>query len=317
MDTADTRQQPPLPPRPPHDDADADTTGAVDTAADADTTAAADTSTPADTAEDAPDGTPPPPAEPPKPPVPPVSPGGGARPTVRRVLLGLLAVAVVAVLVVVLTGRGDGGPPESYTFPVAGKGAVVLDGVSGRVHVTADPGARDVTARFQRADGRPALVNAVAIENATTGADMITLTCEEHGSQVPCTGDLALVLPEHTALRLGQTSGETVLTGLGGDLDVTASSVRLTADGLRSAHARFAVTSGSADLSLAAAPRDFTLTETSASVRVDLPRSPDGYAVTTAAASASTQVDVPDDPASTHRISLTVTSGSLSLAAAG
>jgi hypothetical protein len=310
MDTADTQPepQPPLSPRPPHDD---------DAAAATDTTAAD-----AGTDTDATDDVPPRPAGPPEPPEPPAPPelppgGSSSRPTVRRVLLGLLAVAVVAVLVVVLTGRGDGGPPESYTFPVAGKGAVVLDGVSGRVHVTADPGARDVTARFQRADGRPALVNAVAIENATTGADMITLTCEEHGSQVPCTGDLALVLPEHTALRLGQTSGETVLTGLGGDLDVTASSVRLTADGLRSAHARFAVTSGSADLSLAAAPRDFTLTETSASVRVDLPRSPDGYAVTTAATSASTQVDVPDDPASTHHLSLTVTSGSLSLAAAG
>jgi hypothetical protein len=309
MDTADTQPepQPPLSPRPPHDD----------DAAATDTTAAD-----AGTDTDATDDVPPRPAGPPEPPEPPAPPelppgGSSSRPTVRRVLLGLLAVAVVAVLVVVLTGRGDGGPPESYTFPVAGKGAVVLDGVSGRVHVTADPGARDVTARFQRADGRPALVNAVAIENATTGADMITLTCEEHGSQVPCTGDLALVLPEHTALRLGQTSGETVLTGLGGDLDVTASSVRLTADGLRSAHARFAVTSGSADLSLAAAPRDFTLTETSASVRVDLPRSPDGYAVTTAATSASTQVDVPDDPASTHHLSLTVTSGSLSLAAAG
>jgi hypothetical protein len=309
MDTADTQPepQPPLSPRPPHDD----------DAAATDTTAAD-----AGTDTDATDDVPPRPAGPPEPPEPPAPPelppgGSSSRPTVRRVLLGLLAVAVVAVLAVVLTGRGDGGPPESYTFPVAGKGAVVLDGVSGRVHVTADPGARDVTARFQRADGRPALVNAVAIENATTGADMITLTCEEHGSQVPCTGDLALVLPEHTALRLGQTSGETVLTGLGGDLDVTASSVRLTADGLRSAHARFAVTSGSADLSLAAAPRDFTLTETSASVRVDLPRSPDGYAVTTAATSASTQVDVPDDPASTHHLSLTVTSGSLSLAAAG
>jgi hypothetical protein len=309
MDTADTQPepQPPLSPRPPHDD----------DAAATDTTAAD-----AGTDTDATDDVPPRPAGPPEPPEPPAPPelppgGSSSRPTVRRVLLGLLAVAVVAVLAVVLTGRGDGGPPESYTFPVAGKGAVVLDGVSGRVHVTADPGARDVTARFQRADGRPALVNAVAIENATTGADMITLTCEEHGSQVPCTGDLTLVLPEHTALRLGQTSGETVLTGLGGDLDVTASSVRLTADGLRSAHARFAVTSGSADLSLAAAPRDFTLTETSASVRVDLPRSPDGYAVTTAATSASTQVDVPDDPASTHHLSLTVTSGSLSLAAAG
>jgi hypothetical protein len=308
MDTADTQPQPPLPPRPPHEDAGTDTgTGA---------TADAGTDT------DATDGVPPRPAGPPEPPEPPAPPelppgGSSSRPTVRRVLLGLLAVAVVAVLVVVLTGRGDGGPPESYTFPVAGKGAVVLDGVSGRVHVTADPGARDVTARFQRADGRPALVNAVAVENATTGADMITLTCEEHGSQVPCTGDLSLVLPEHTALRLGQTSGETVLTGLGGEVDVTASSVRLTADGLRSAHARFAVTSGSAAISMAAAPRDFALTETSASVRVDLPRSPDGYSVTTTADSASTQVDVPDDPASTHRLSLTVTSGSLSLAAAG
>jgi hypothetical protein len=232
------------------------------------------------------------------------------------VLLGLLAVAAVAVLIIVLTGRGGGHPQGTYTFAVDGRGAVVLDGVSGRVRVTTDPGARDVSATFRRPDGRPALVRAGAVENTVTGADMLTLTCEDDGSWGPCTGDLALVLPERTALRLNQTSGETVLTGLGGEVDVTASSVRLTAHGLRSAHARFTVTSGSADIAMAAAPKDFTLTETSASVRVDLPRSPDGYAVTTAAASASTQVAVPDAPGSTHRLSLTVTSGSLNVAAA-
>nr|WSX74957.1 hypothetical protein OH826_14305 [Streptomyces sp. NBC_00899] len=257
------------------------------------------------------------PAAPPRVPeqVPPA--GRGRGPARAVVVCCVLALAVG--LVVVLTDDDGGGPADRRAltapgFRAADPGTVVLDGVSGTVQVTADADARAVTGSFHRADGRPAALRGATVDDPASGGRALSLRCEDdRGLPQPCAGDLVLTLPPHTGLRLRQTSGVAVLRGLGGDLGLDASSIQLTTRDLRSPHAEVTVVSGSADIGFAAAPADLDLHASSASVAVRLPRTGDGYAVTTTAASADVQVLVPRDPSAGHRVALTVASGSLSV----
>lgn len=271
----------------------------------------------------------------------------------------MLVVAVVVLLAVVLSGNGsdhdgswpghDGnwpggalaspsgvpGPADpgdaGTRFSAGDADTVVLDGVSGRIQVTADGDAHGVTGTYHRADGQEAHVR-----THTTGDSpgTLALTCEDgDGDAEPCAGDIVLTVPAHTGLRLRQTSGETTLDGIGGELNVVTASDRLTATGLRPSRADVEITSGSADLGFSAAPADLAVHASSASTSLRLPTPPDAgeYAVSTAATSANVQVQVPHTDASgadatpgsggtpgtgnapAHRISLQVVSGSLAV----
>ncbi|SHL58672.1 hypothetical protein [Actinacidiphila paucisporea] len=237
----------------------------------------------------------------------------------RRAHTGLLAGGLAVVLAVAIgvalavhDDDGDGGQNwpahRTYGFRAADTGTVVLDGVSGTVQITADPDARAVTGNYHRADGKPA-----ALHGSTSGG-ALTLDCaDDSGGPQSCAGTLVLVVPRHTGLRMRQTSGVAVLDGLGGDIRLDGSSLQLTTRDLRPSYADVTVVSGSADLGFAAAPADLAVHASSASVAVHLPHTADGYAVTTAAASADVQVQVPNDPSAAHRVALTVTSGSLAV----
>jgi hypothetical protein len=230
----------------------------------------------------------------------------------------VLAVAVAVVLGVVLSGNGTAhhaaAAHPAPEFHARDTGLVVLDGVSGRIRVTADAHAHGVTGRFVRSDGRALPLHAATEADPATGRDALAIRCGDgDGGDVPCAGDLVLTVPQHTGLRLRQTSGETLVSGLRGDVALDAASVRLTARGLRPDHAEVTVTSGSADLAFAAAPHDVALHATSASVALRLPPAGAGYAVTEDAASADVRVGVPRDPGSAQHVSLTVTSGSLAV----
>jgi hypothetical protein len=257
--------------------------------------------------------------------------GDGARAGSSRTVLlaGAGAVALAVVLGLVLTGHGTrhdaAGPPgaaplgrdgavsagDRLAFRAGSPGTVVLDGVSGRIDVRADAGADQVTGTFRPADGSPGVHGRLVAAGDDAPGGALTVRCAgDAGGTVPCAGDLTLTLPEHTGLRLRQTSGETVLTGLGGELSVTTASDRLTATGLRPARADFAVTSGSADVTFAGAPDTLTVQETSASATVRLPAH-DSYAVSTSSASADVQVRLPQNAGAPHLVSLQVDSGSL------
>lgn len=257
------------------------------------------------------------PAKPDRPPRLPgrLPPAGRGRAPGRAVLVACVVALVAGLVVVLAGGDGDGRPPRTgFGFRAADPGAVVLDGVSGTVQVSADPDARAVTGSFHRADGRPGTLNGATTVDTASDGRALRLRCEDgHGRPQPCAGDLSLTLPPHTALRLRQTSGVVVLQGIGGDLSLDATSVRLTTRDLRSQHAEVTVVSGSADIGFAAAPADLDVHAASASVAVRLPRTDDGYAVTSTGASADIRVMVPRDPSAGHRAAFTVTSGSLSV----
>ncbi|MBD0737949.1 hypothetical protein [Streptomyces sp. CBMA29] len=274
----------------------------------------------------------------------PVHPAG-RRTTRPGVLIAVLVIALAVTAALVLTGHGrdhsgsGAGGPADKGAPGAGSAGfgstdpdatarlhadaadlLVLEGVSGRVRITADPSAHTVSGTYHRPDGGAARVRGVVDDAA--GLRTLTLVCgtdtgdgggggDTAGS---CAGDLTLTVPEKTGLRLRQTSGETLLEGLGGRLTVDVASDRLTAHALHPSHADFAVTSSSADLGFSAAPDTLAVVTTSASTAVRLPvPSGDAYAVTTAATSADVQVKVPNRDGAAHRVTLTVHSGSLAV----
>ncbi|WP_433887913.1 hypothetical protein [Streptomyces sp. CA-111067] len=262
----------------------------------------------------------------------------GRRPVRPAVLVCVLLVALAVVATVILTGHGHAhhgggaagepgraglgglgpGSADPAAFRAGDADLLVLDGVSGRIRVTADSAADTVSGTFHR-DGGPAAEVRGSVDQAA-GLRTVTLRCTSGGSDDPgdaggpCAGDLTVTLPAHTGLRLRQTSGETVLTGLSGVLDVSVASDRLTATALRPSHADIAVTSGSADLGFAAAPDTLALQETSASTALRLPAAAgDAYAVSSTATSADVRIQVPRQAGAAHRVSLDVRSGSLAV----
>lgn len=257
------------------------------------------------------------------------------RPPQRRArpltLIAVLLLALAVIAVVVLTGHGrhdhgdrsggsgvPGAPGasraagEAASFHAGDADTVVLDGVSGRVRVTADGRTDHVSGSYARGDGARAHISVRT--DPAAGPRTLTVVCGDPDGRTaaPCAGDLALIVPAHTGLRLRQSSGETVLTGLGGDVAATVASDRFTAQGLHPGRADLTVTSGSADLGFTAPPRSVALNATSASVALRLPGA-DAYAVTSAATSADVRVQVPRDPAATHKVALRVLSGSLAV----
>lgn len=256
----------------------------------------------------------------------------GRRPVRPAVLVCVLLIALAVLATVILTGHGRAhhgggaaaepgraglgpGSADPAAFRAGDADLLVLDGVSGRIRVTADSAADTVSGTFHR-DGGPAAEVRGSVDQAA-GVRTITLRCtsdDPGDAGGPCAGDLTVTVPAHTGLRLRQTSGETVLTGLSGALDVNVASDRLTATALRPSHADIAVTSGSADLGFAAAPDSLSLQETSASTALRLPAAAgDAYAVSSTATSADVRIQVPRQAGAEHRVSLDVRSGSLAV----
>lgn len=270
---------------------------------------------------------PPRPSVPPRPSAAPERPGGS--PSRRTALIAAAVLAAVVTVVVVLATAGHDHDRDSAStgLPVARGGVdgasfhgpdadlLVLDGVSGRVQVTADPGATTVTGTFTGTD--PARRSDVRTDLAgPVGTRTLTVRCAvDDGPYAPCAGELRLTVPSHTGLRLRQTSGDTVLTGLGGDLTVVTTSDHLTATGLHPRRATVTVTSGSADVAFTAAPDRVTAQVTSASavLRVPVAGADDGYAVTSSATSANVQVAVPRRDGSPHEVVVQAISGSASV----
>lgn len=250
-------------------------------------------------------------------------------------VVAAVLIAVAVVLTLVITGNEHhSGPPKPDALGQAAPGTwpgdtgtgtdfragdadlVVLDGVSGKIQVSADPDAHTVSGTFDATDpGHGQLARIGAVADRADGPHALTIACADANDvAMPCAGNLAITVPEHTGLRLRQTSGETELSGIGGELTVSVASDRFTAQDLRAARAAVTVVSGSADLGFAAAPDSLAVHTTSASTTLRLPAGDgSGYAVTTAATSADVQVQVPRRDDAPHKLSLQVLSGSLAV----
>ncbi|GAA5021541.1 hypothetical protein [Kitasatospora paranensis] len=226
------------------------------------------------------------------------------------------AVLAAAAAFVLTPGDPPGTPGQARTAPGVRPHALLLDGVAGRIEVTGTGGTTATADFVPEGSTRP---GPVAFH--PTGADGgLTLVCGTAGGAVaPCRGTLRVAVPAGTALTLHQSAGETVLSGLDGDLDVAVTSARLTAVGLRAPRAGITVDSASADLAFATAPGELALRAASASVALRLPDTAEGeaYAVTSDAVSADVRVAVPQTADPAHVLRLSTVSASVAVLPTG
>jgi hypothetical protein len=180
------------------------------------------------------------------------------------------------------------GVPGQLTIVGAGSGPVTL---TGQLHGTG--GAPVIQTRLERA----ADVLVVSIRCATAG---------------PCSENLRLVVPGTTGTAVWQPGGRVLVTGLAGPLRITASSVDISASGLRSAVLAAVVTSGHLSAAFTAPPRQLSITLASAQATLRLSASVT-YRVTQQVTSGYIRVGIPQAENATRTVTARIDSGELEL----
>lgn len=130
----------------------------------------------------------------------------------------------------------------------------------------------------------------------------------------PCTADWTLVVPRGTAVALREPAGHVVISGLAGPLQITASSVDVSATGLRCPSLAATITSGHLGATFAAAPRRVSVTLRSAQATLWLPGGT-GYAVSGQVTSGYLHAGIPQNGSSPRTVTARIVSGELDLLA--
>jgi hypothetical protein len=121
-----------------------------------------------------------------------------------------------------------------------------------------------------------------------------------------------LVVPRQAAVTLRVPAGYVVVTGLAGPLQITASSVDISATGLTCPRLNAVITSGHLGAVFSAPPRQVAVSLRSAQATLMLPASVT-YAVSDQVSSGYLQVGVPESASSDHAVTARVDSGELEL----
>ena len=190
----------------------------------------------------------------------------------RNVAIAALVVAVMVVAALVTAARGAGPGQNATSRPLsltAGPVRTVwFQGTPGQVRIVgADTGQVRLTGQLDWKRHAP-----VVVDRRTDGGHVLSLSYRCAASS-PCTGTYRLVVPRHTAIVLHQPSGHVIMSGLAGSLRITASSVDISATGLRSPSLVAAITSGHLGATFDAPPRQLGITLTSAQATLWLPAS--------------------------------------------
>jgi len=223
------------------------------------------------------------------------------------------AVAAGTVIVALLGVRGRAAPGTvAVSVNVGSVSTVVFQGPPGQLVITGQPGAATpgqvtLTGEVHWVPGRRA---AVATGPRQSGHVLrLGYRCAA-GS--PCTGNLRLVLPEHTAIVLDQPSGHVVMYRLAGRLRITARSVDISATGLRSPMLAAVITSGHLSATFLSPPRQLGVTLLSAQATVRLPAG-SAYRLSQQVTSGYLHAGVAQSPTASRAINVQVTSGELDL----
>jgi len=242
-------------------------------------------------------------------------PGAAARPRAPAwrtpaLVAGVFAVAAVTATAVGAASRstGAGAGPGSLAVSVTAGfvSAVDLQDVPGQLTIVAtSSGHVRLTGQLDWS-GRAA---AASSERAARRVLHLSVRCARAS---PCTANLRLVVPSRTAVTLRQPSGHVVISGLAGPLRITASSVDVSATGLRCPSLEAAITSGHLEAIFNAPPRDVGVSLTSAQATVLLPGGA-AYAVTDQVTSGYIDVGVPQDGSAPRAVTARIVSGELDL----
>jgi hypothetical protein len=234
--------------------------------------------------------------------------------TILAVAACALAVLVVAAVLVAMR------PGPAASAPARSKGP------NGQVSVTA---AQVAAVIFQGVPGKLSVVGASTTKVSLTGQlrwsghPPVAVTRREHGGHVlllsyrcaaasPCTENFRLTVPAGDAIALSQSSAQLTLSGLAGQVSVTAASVLIIATGLRATTLVASVTSGTLTASFAAPPSLVNVTLISAQAALRLPASA-AYQVSQQVTDGNVTVAVPRAGTADHRVIAHVTSGDLEL----
>jgi hypothetical protein len=241
--------------------------------------------------------------------------GGAPAPAAGRLArrsAALLAavVAFVAVLAAVSAAARGSGPSA------AGKTGTVLvtAGPVARVDLQAVPGQLTIVGA---ATGRVTLSGPLnwtghaPVARVQFAARTLRLSYR-YAPASPCTADWRLVVPWRTAVALREPAGHVVISGLAGPLQITASSVDVSATGLRCASLAATITSGHLGATFAAAPRRVSVALRSAQATLWLPGAA-AYAVTGQVSAGYLHVGVPQDGSSPRTVTARIVSGELEL----
>jgi hypothetical protein len=236
-----------------------------------------------------------------------------ARPRRGRTAIVVAAVVAVAVVIVVAAVTAGGAaraaakPSRAVSETAGPVGTVDFRGVPGQVTITAAHGGQvRLTGDLNwKSHARAATETA----RTTDGVLYLTSRCAA-GS--PCTENYRLAVPAHTAVVLDQTSGHVVVSGLDAALRITAEGTSISATGLRSPSLTATLRSAHLGVSFAGAPRQVSLTMTSAQATIHLPAAV-RYLVSTQVRWGYVKVGVPQSATSSRHVTARLTSSELEL----
>ncbi|MGD0700416.1 MAG: hypothetical protein ABSA02_11085 [Trebonia sp.] len=251
---------------------------------------------------------------------------GTAPPLPRRLrrtgLPGAMAVACAAVAIVALAAggplaagglkaqgmaTGQGGTTRAVQVTASRVGTIELRGVPGQLTIVGTrSGQVMLTGQLHGARGAPAVET--RLERAA-GVLVVSIRCASAG---PCSENLRLVVPGTTGATVWQPGGRVVVAGLAGPLRITASSVDISASGLRSALFAAVITNGHLSADFTTPPRQVTITLASAQATLHLSASV-AYRVTQQVTSGSIRVGIPQAGSATRTVTARIDSGELEL----
>ena len=222
----------------------------------------------------------------------------------------MLIVGLVPLLVLVVAGAAvtvssiRGKLPYSYSasFVPGAQGvrietevpAQLLASVDGKVHVTVD--------------GSYAVAKPVIDVSTTGGVLSIKTSCPD----THCAVDLAVEVPVDSKVQATSEGVSLDVVGVASPLTVEVSDGSLDMTRLRSSQVSADVRRGSLSMLFDNPPDQVAATVGDGSLTVHLPRTAT-YAIDAVATQGSTELDIPNDPSSTHQLQLRTTYGSITV----
>jgi hypothetical protein len=202
---------------------------------------------------------------------------------------------------------GQGGTTRAVQVTASRVGSIELHGVPGQLTIVgAGAGQVTLTGQLHGTGGAPAIET--RLERAA-GVLMVSIRC---ATAVPCTENLRLVVPGTTSAVVWQPGGRILVTGLAGPLRITASSVDISASGLRSPVLAAVITNGHLSAAFTAPPRQVSITLASAQATLRLSASV-AYRVTQQVTSGYIRVGIPQADSATRTVTARIDSGELEL----
>jgi DUF4097 and DUF4098 domain-containing protein YvlB len=219
----------------------------------------------------------------------------------------------VAIPVVVLTPvllaackfdvDADAEHKNTATYDVADKAAKIsISTTAGKVTVTEkDTATVKVTETRHWEKGKEPTTS----HDVTNGTVNLGYKCDNNDA---CWVSYDVEIPRGTGAHIETDAGEVKLTDLSGDLDVSTTAGRISGTGLTARQATARTTAGTLELSFAKAPLDVDAKTTAGRATVRVPGG-QSYAVDIDASVGDTEVNVPRDDNSAHKIKVRTTAG--------